>query len=55
MEELFNYIRKTDEGKKLIELIKKRVFNIEFGCASLLSIIIGVLFYDTKNKIVLII
>ena len=55
MEELFNYIRKTDEGKKLIELIKNRTFNIEFGCASLLSIIIGALFYDTKNKVGLII
>ena len=55
MEELFNYIRKTDEGKKLIELINNRKFNIEFGCASLLSIIIGALFYDTKNKVGLII
>ena len=55
MEELFNYIKKTDEGKKLIELINNRKFNIEFGCASLLSIIIGALFYDTKNKVGLII
>ena len=55
MEELFNYIRKTDEGKKLIELINNRKFNIEFGCASLLSIIIGALFYDTKNKVGLVI
>ena len=55
MEELFNYIRKTDEGKKLIQLINNRTFKIEFGCASLLSIIIGMLFYDTKNKVGLII
>ena len=55
MIELFNHIRKTDEGKKLIELISNRRFNIEFSCASLLSIIIGALFYDTKNKVGLII
>ena len=55
MEELFNYIRKTDEGKKLIQLINNKTFKIEFGCASLLSIIIGMLFYDTKNKVGLII
>ena len=55
MEELFNYIRKTDKGKKLTELINNGTFNIEFGCASLLSIIIGALFYDTKDKVGLII
>ena len=55
MEELFKYIRKTDEGNKLIELIKNKTFNIEFGCTSMLSIIIGVLFYDTKKKVGLII
>ena len=54
MEELFNYIRKTAEGKKLIELIKNKTFNIEFGCTSFLSIIIGALFYDTKNRVGLI-
>ncbi len=55
MEELYNHINKTAEGKKLIDLMNNKTFNIEFGCASLLSIIIGALFYDTKNKVGLII
>ena len=55
MEELFNYIKESTEGKRLRELIDNRTFNIEFNSASMLSIIIGMLFYDTRNKIGLII
>ena len=55
MEELFNYIKESTEGKRLRELVDNRTFNIEFNSASMLSIIIGTLFYDTRNKIGLII